>query len=111
MQTERFDSAAQSIDMNVQAFGVKSRAPPPPVLPNIFGRNDPFGVTSEPRHDQELLTRKLQRMSAEADVVILVLDAQVPVIVNVQRPAPSEIRLRPRARCEFVSHKDNLQKC
>ena len=88
----RWGAAAQAVGVDVQALGLEGRAGGPRVALQLRGRDDAAGVAGEAREQEELLARQSGGHARERDVVVVVLDAQPPVVVHARafrrRPGP-----------------------
>ena len=82
VKIERREAAAEAIDVDVEALGVEGDGARPGVLPEFFGSDDALWVAREAREEQKLFTRELERVPAARDIIIVVLDAQTPVVVH-----------------------------
>ena len=84
MEVERREAAAQAIDVDVEALGVEGDGGRPRMLPDFCGRDDALRIARQAREDQKLFARKLERVLAARDIIVVVLDAQTPVVIDIR---------------------------
>src|SRR4028118_1101557 len=84
VKVERREATAQAIDVDVEALGVEGDGARPRVLPEFFGSDDALRIAREAREEQKFFAREPERMPAAGDIIVVMLDAQTPVVVNAQ---------------------------
>lgn len=90
MTTERCETAAQTVDVNVKALSIELSRAAPAVPPEFFSSDDAFGIARQPREDQKFFARKPQMMSVAGNIIVVVFHAQATVIINIYFPAGRE---------------------
>ena len=83
LQAEGREALAQAVDVDVEALRVEGGTLTPGVTPDFFRKDETFDITNKTRDDEKLFERELERMPAAFDVVIGVLDAQVPIVIDI----------------------------
>jgi hypothetical protein len=58
------------------------------VLPEFRGSDDALRVARKAREEQKLFARELERAPAASDIIVIVLDAQTPIVVDVRLKLP-----------------------